>query len=262
MKAMVLKAPDTPFVLEQLPDPHPAYGEAVARVLSCGSGLTIQHVRAGRKAVEYPRIIGHEISAEIVETGPGVTDLKVGDPVTAYFYLTCGRCRWCRTNRATLCENFGGYVGCDIDGGYAEYIKLPAENFIKLPAELDHRAHPAEIGVICDAIATPVKVLRHARVEPGETIAVFGAGGGLGIHMVMMGRWAHARVIAVDTAAEKLEACRSAGADEVIDASVADVAEALADLSGGKASRLPSILFLQPARSRRPSRRWAAAAAW
>lgn len=234
MKAMVLKSPGTPFVLEQVPDPVPAAGEAVARVLSCGSGLTIQHVRAGRKAVAYPRIIGHEITAEIVETGQGVSELKVGDPVTAYFYLTCGRCHWCRINRATLCENFGGYVGCDIDGGYAEYIKLPAENFIKLPEALDHRAHPAEIGVICDAVATPVKVLRHARVAPGETVAVFGAGGGLGIHMLMMCRWAHTRVIAIDTAAEKLAACRDAGADEVVDAAATDVVEALLELSGGR----------------------------
>lgn len=234
MKAMVLKAPSMPFVLEQLPDPTPGPGEAVARVISCGSGLTIQHVRAGRIPVDYPRIIGHEITGEIVAVGSKVSELTTGDPVTAYFYLTCGHCRWCRINRETLCENFAGNVGRDIDGGYAEYIKLPAENFIKLPEGLDYVRHPAEIGVICDAIATPVKVLRRARITPGDTVAVFGAGGGLGIHMVMMCRWAHARVIAVDTVSEKLDACRQAGADEVIDASSADVSEALLDLSKGR----------------------------
>jgi len=234
MKAMILKAPDTPFVLEAYPDPTPGPGEAVARVISCGAGLTIQHVRAGRKLVEYPRIIGHEITAEIVAIGPHVSTLAIGDPVTVYFYLTCGHCRWCRSNRENLCENFGGYVGCAVDGGYAEYIKLPAENFIRLPEGLDYRKHPAEIGVICDAIATPVKVLRHARVKPSDTIAVFGAGGGLGIHMVMLGRWAHARVIAVDTASQKLAACRKAGADEVVDASADNVVEVLYEMSKGK----------------------------
>ena len=234
MKAMILKAPNTPFVLEAYPDPTPGPGEAVARVISCGAGLTIQHVRAGRKLVEYPRIIGHEITAEIVAIGPYVSTLAIGDPVTVYFYLTCGHCRWCRSNRETLCENFGGYVGCAVDGGYAEYIKLPAENFIRLPEGLDYRKHPAEIGVICDAIATPVKVLRHARVKPSDTIAVFGAGGGLGIHMVMLGRWAHARVIAVDTASQKLAACRKAGADEVVDASADNVVEVLYEMSKGK----------------------------
>lgn len=234
MKAAVLKAPNMPFVIEQLPDPTPGPGEAVARVISCGSGLTIQHVRAGRIPVDYPRIIGHEITGEIVAVGSDVRRLSTGDAVTAYFYLTCGHCRWCRINRETLCENFAGYVGREIDGGYAEYIKLPADNFINIPKNLDIINHPAEIGVICDAVATPVKVLKHARIQPGETVAVMGAGGGLGIHMIMMCRWAHTKVIAVDTAAQKFDACRKAGADQVVDASKENVAEALLDFSEGK----------------------------
>ena len=70
MKAMVLKGPNTPFVLSKVPDPVPGPGEAVARVLACGSGLTIQHVKAGRIAAEFPRIIGHEITGEIVAVAP------------------------------------------------------------------------------------------------------------------------------------------------------------------------------------------------
>lgn len=234
MKAMVLKAGGEPFVMETVPDPVAGPGEAVARVLACGAGLTIHHVRAGRVPAEFPRIIGHEITAEIVEAGAGVTGLGVGDPVTAHFYLTCGHCKWCRINRETLCENLRGNVGREIDGGYAEYIKLPARNFIKLPGGLDHRAHPAEIGVICDAIATPFKVLRHARIRPGERVAVFGAGGGVGLHMVMMAAWAHTQVIAVDIATDKLAACRDAGAGETVDASRDNPAEALAELTGGQ----------------------------
>ena len=148
MKAMLLKGPNAPLVLENVPDPAPGPGEAVARVLACGAGLTIHHARAGRIKVDYPRILGHEIAGEIVATGPGVKTLKRGDGVTAYFYLTCGACRWCRVNRETLCENFGGYVGRETDGGYAEYIKLPASSFLQFPEGLDWRAHPAEAGVI------------------------------------------------------------------------------------------------------------------
>jgi len=233
MKAMVLEAGGDPFVLKDVPDPMAGPGEAVARVLACGAGLTVHHVRAGRVSADFPRIIGHEITAEIVETGDGVTGLSVGDPVTAHFYLTCGHCKWCRIDRETLCENSRGNVGREIDGGYAEFIKLPARNFIKLPEALDHRTHPAEIGVICDAIATPFKVLRHARIRPGDRVAVFGAGGGVGLHMVMMAAWAHTRVIAVDIAVDKLAACRKAGADEVVDAAHDDPAEALAELTDG-----------------------------
>jgi len=233
MKALVLHSANAPFSLETLPDPTPGPGEAVVQVLACGSGLTIQHVKAGRAAVEFPRIIGHEITGEVVALGEGVTGLAVDDAVTAYFYLTCGRCKWCRVDRETLCENFAGYVGREVDGGYAEYMKLPASNFIRLPEGLDYRKHAPEIGVITDAVATPLKVIRRARVVVGETVAVFGAGGGLGIHMLMMARWAHARVIAVDTASNKLGACRDAGADEVVDASRDGVAEALLELTGG-----------------------------
>lgn len=235
MKAMLLKAANSPLVLETIPDPVPGPGEAVARVLACGAGLTVHHARAGRLSIEYPRIIGHEITGEIVALGAGVTGLKTGDPVTAYFYLTCGQCYWCRINRETLCDNFGGYVGREIDGGYAEYIKLPAQNFMKLPSGLDWRGSPAEIGVICDAIATPVKVIRRARVTPFDTVAVFGAGGGLGMHMLMLARWARARqVIAVDVMASKFESCLKSGADATVDASQGKVAEQLLELTHGR----------------------------
>ena len=234
MKALVLRGPNTAFELTRVPDPVAGPGEAVARVLTCGAGLTIQHVKAGRAPAKFPLIIGHEITGEIVSLGAGVDNLAVGDGVTAYFYRFCGHCRWCLANLEPLCENTGGYVGRDCDGGYAEYIKLPARLLLKLPEGLDWRAHPAEIGVVTDALATPYKVLGRARVKAGETVAVFGAGGGLGIHQLMMAKWARARVIAVDTAADKFDACRSAGADEVIDASRTDVTEALLALTHGQ----------------------------
>lgn len=239
VKAMILKGPNEPFVLETMADPTPGPGEAVAKVLTCGAGLTIQHVRAGRIKVDHPRVIGHEFTGEIVALGPGTDHatprLTIGTPVTSYFYLTCGRCHWCRIDRETLCDNFRGYVGREIDGAYAEYIKLPIENFIPLPEGLDYRTHPAPCGVITDAIATPYKLTRHAEIHPSDTVAVFGAGGGLGIHMLMLARWAHARrVIAVDVATDKFDACRTAGADDVVDGGTGIVTEALRDLTDGR----------------------------
>jgi D-arabinose 1-dehydrogenase-like Zn-dependent alcohol dehydrogenase len=88
--------------------------------------------------------------------------------------------------------------------------------------------------VVTDALATPYKVLRRARVKAGETVAVIGAGGGLGIHQLMMAKWAKARVIAVDTKPNKFDACRKAGADAVVDASAGRVVEQLLDLTGGR----------------------------
>ncbi len=236
MKAVLLTGPGQPFQMATVPDPTPGPGEAVARVLACGSGLTIHHARAGRlKLSHYPRIIGHEIAAEIVAVGAGVTDVKMGDGVTAYFYFNCGHCHWCRINRETLCENFGGYVGRESDGGYAEYIKLPSRSFVKFPDGVDWRKNPAEAGVITDALATPLKVIRRARVTPHDTVVVFGAGGGLGIHMLKVARWARAKkIIAVDTSAAKFETAVKCGADITIDASAGRVAEQLLEATGGK----------------------------
>ncbi len=232
---MVLREPGKPFVEEEYPDPVPGPGEAVAKVLACGAGLTIHHARMGRvPGVDYPLIIGHEITAVITALGEGVEGLQEGDAVTAHFYVTCGRCKWCLINRETLCENFTGYIGRQVQGAYAEYIKLPARNYIKIPAGLDYENTAAEVSVICDAIATPYKVTKRARIAPLENVAVIGAGGGVGIHMVMMAKWAHARVIAVDVAANKLGKCRDVGADEAVDASQGDVAGALMDLTNGK----------------------------
>ena len=238
MKALMLKAPNTPFELVNVPDPTPGPGEAVAKVLACGSGLTIQHVKAGRNKANFPLIIGHEITGEIVAIGAGVRGLRIGDAVTSYFYLNCGHCRWCLAQLEPLCENLAGNIGRECDGGYAEYIKLPVQNYIKLPEELDYRTYPAEVGVIMDALATPFKVLRRARVQAGDTVAVFGAGGGLGIHQLMMAKWARARVIAVDTRPEKFDACRKAGADEVVDASRGNVVEQIMELTRGQGANV------------------------
>jgi len=234
MKALVLKGPKQPFVMEDVPDPTPEPGEAVARIFACGSGLTIQHVKAGRVPVDFPRIIGHEFTGEIAAVGKGVTNIAAGDPVTSYFYLNCGYCKWCRSNLEPLCENSGGHIGRECDGAYAQFIKLPAQNFIKLPEGLDYKKHPAEVGVITDAIATPYKVLKRAQITAKDTVAVFGAGGGLGLQMVLMAKWARARVIAVDVVADKFPACLDAGADDCVDASRGNVAEALMDLTNGQ----------------------------
>ena len=82
MKALVSHGPNQPFSLENVADPIPGPGEAVAKILACGAGLTVQHVKAGRSPVPFPRILGHEISAEIVETNGDCGNIKVGMPVS------------------------------------------------------------------------------------------------------------------------------------------------------------------------------------
>ena len=216
MKALILKGPNEPFIFEDVPDPIPQNGEAVAKVLACGSGLTIQHVKAGRTKVNFPIIIGHEITAEIIELRGDCGELKVGMPVTAYFYLTCGHCKWCKINRETLCDNFKGYIGRQINGGYAEYISLPAKNFIPIPLSIKYKENPIETGIISDAIATPLKVIKKARIGITDKVGVIGAGGGLGIHMLRMLNLYNIETIAIETKQIKEKSCRDSGASEFI----------------------------------------------
>ena len=216
MKALILKGPNEPFLFEDVPDPIPQNGEAVAKVLACGSGLTIQHVKSGRTKVNFPIIIGHEITAEIVDLRGDCGELKVGMPVTAYFYLTCGHCKWCKINRETLCNNFKGYIGRQINGGYAEYISLPAKNFIPIPLSINYKENPIETGIISDAIATPLKVIKKARISITDKVGVIGAGGGLGIHMLRMLNLYNVKTIAIETKQIKEKSCRDSGASEFI----------------------------------------------
>jgi|TARA_E500000331_G_scaffold127837_1_gene125269 propanol-preferring alcohol dehydrogenase len=216
LKALILKGPNEPFIFEDVPDPIPQNGEAVAKVLACGSGLTIQHVKSGRTKVNFPIIIGHEITAEIVDLRGDCGELKVGMPVTAYFYLTCGHCKWCKINRETLCNNFKGYIGRQINGGYAEYISLPAKNFIPIPLSINYKENPIETGIISDAIATPLKVIKKARIGITDKVGVIGAGGGLGIHMLRMLNLYNVKTIAIETKQIKEKSCRDSGASEFI----------------------------------------------
>ena len=231
MKALVLRAPNAPFELCNVPDPTPGPGEAVARVLACGSGLTIQHIKAGRVKVPFPRIIGHEITGEIVALGAGASGVAVGDAVTAYYYLNCGHCRNCLSQFEPLCENLAGQIGRECDGGYAEYIALPERNVVPIPDGVSD----VEAAVASDAIATPYHACHEeARVGPGDSVLIIGAGGGVGIHMVQMARLCGGRVLAADIGDDKLALAKQWGADEVIDARSGDLAKQVMALTDGR----------------------------
>jgi propanol-preferring alcohol dehydrogenase len=234
MKAMRLHSVGGSLELEELPKPKPGPREALVKIRACGAGLTIHHAITGNSPVNLPVVLGHEVAAEVVELGPEAEGLAIGDRVTAYFYLFCGRCRFCLTRREPLCENLGGYIGRQIDGGYAEDMVAPDRNFIQLPEGLPYDEDPAAVAVICDAIATPYKITRRARLQPLETIAIFGAAGGVGIHLVQIARMLGARVIGIDLGDKKLAAASDAGAHELIDASTENPTEGIKRLTGGK----------------------------
>ena len=232
MKAMVVNRWGENSVLQTCPDPTPGPGEAVLKVRAAGVGLTLLNMRSGSFGGVAPRVMGHEIGGDIVAVGAGVTNIAIGDRCAVYFYLTCGQCRWCRGGRETLCENFGGYVGVHRDGGFAEYVCLPAQNFLPIPDGLDYEA----AAMATDAVNTNWHCMRErARVTPHDTVLLIGAGGGVGIHGVQVAKLFGARVIAADVSEAKLALARQWGADETINVrSVADVAGEAKRLTNGR----------------------------
>ena len=217
MRALLLDQPGTPLRLAEVPRPEPGPGEVLVKVKACGVGLTVVNACSGRlrgpSGAMSNRVPGHEIAGLVAENGPGATRFKPGERVLTYFYLTCDRCRWCLRGRNPLCDNFRGYVGRDVDGGYAEYVKLPENSLFALPDEIDDVA----ATTIPDAVGTPVHVLgTRANLLPGDVVMVIGAAGGVGIHMVQVAKLFGVEVIAVDLDDAKLEQTRAYGSDHLV----------------------------------------------
>ena len=232
MRAMVLHELGGPVTLEEVAKPAIGPSEALVRVRAAGVGLTIVIMKNTPGLVtRYPRIPGHEVAGEVVEIGSEVRNVSKGDRVVCHFYLTCQVCRFCRSGRETLCENFRGYVGMACDGGYAEYMKVPALNLCPFPEAISF----ANAAIISDAIATPLHACRQeARVGPGDSVLVIGAGGGVGIHAVQMAKLCGARVLAADLSGEKLKMVKAWAADEIIDCRAANLQEQTRRLTDGK----------------------------
>ena len=219
MRAMVLEAFGGTLKAETRRVPEPGPGEALVRVVACGAGLTLESIRLGHLGGSTPRIMGHEYSGTVAALGAGVEGWQEGDRVTGSFYLFCGNCVMCASGKETLCLNNKGNIGAKIDGAFAEYVVVPARNLVRIPAGVVLR----EAGVIADAVATPYHIARErARIVAGQRVAVIGAGGGVGIHMLQVARAFGAFVIAVERDAEKLRRLQELAVDALVDASDSD----------------------------------------
>jgi propanol-preferring alcohol dehydrogenase len=231
MRAMVLEEFGGKLKLEMRPVPEPGAGEVLVQVVACGAGLTLENVRFGTLGGSTPRIMGHEFSGTIAAVGAGVDGWHTGDPVTASFYLFCGYCEMCAGGRETLCLNSKGYIGSQIDGAFAQYVVVPARNLVRIPDGIVLR----EAGVIADAVATPYHVARaRAHIIPGQRVAVIGAGGGVGIHMLQVAKAFGAFVIAVERDSTKLAYLRDFDVDAIVDSSSETWQKDLVDAAHGQ----------------------------
>lgn len=215
MRAIVLRefGPPENLQLDEVPAPAPREGEALIRVGAVSVDLYQMVLRrGGAVGVELPRIMGNGIAGTVEALGPGASGPAPGTRVVVCNNASCGDCRYCRAGRDTLCVE-RRIVGGHRDGGYAEFVAVPARDCIELPGSVSFE----EACLIPNTIGPVVKACSHAAgIRPGETAVIVGAGGGMGIHAVQAARACGARVIAAMRSMGTAEAVRKVGADIVI----------------------------------------------
>ena len=229
MKAVRLVAPGKPLEEFQIPIPMPGVNEVLIKVKAAGICHSDAHYRAGKSKVSpLPRTLGHEVAGVVEAMGSGVTRFKTGDRVCLHYLTSCGECGDCNEGTEQFCDA-GEMIGKNRDGGYAEYIVMPARSVFLLPPEV-----PFEHGAImmCSS-ATSLHALNKARIQAGETVAVFGIGG-LGISAVQLAKACGAgKVFAVDIRQSKLDFAQTFGAIP-IDASKVDVVAEIKKHTNGR----------------------------
>jgi 6-hydroxycyclohex-1-ene-1-carbonyl-CoA dehydrogenase len=245
MKAAVFRGPGGSLEVTEVPTPAPRAGEALIRVAACGVCHTdLHYLDHGTPTFKPPPLIlGHEIAGVVAGLGAGVSHLREGDRVLLPAVLTCGHCTFCRSGRENICER-SQMIGNNLDGGYAEYVVVPAKDVYHLPAEVPL----VEGAIIADAITTPFHaVVRRGRVVPGDWVVVFGCGG-VGLNVVQIASAVGARVIAVDLADTKLEWARRLGAEAIVNpAQVERLDKELRRLTGGAGADVAFEVIGKPA---------------
>lgn len=233
MRSMVLHRFGGPenMAMVEAPEPTPRAGEVLVRVRACGVCYHDLIARRGSLGGEVPMTLGHEIVGEVLALGPGVTGFAVGDRVATLQRMSCGACKHCLADRASLCKVDRRFFGEEIPGGYATHMVAPAHGLCPVPAALSWD----EAATICCTTGTAIHVCRtQGRVKDGETVLVTGASGGVGQKAVQLCRLAGAKVIAVTTSRAKAATLEALGADHVVVAPDLEFAGAVKKITRGE----------------------------
>ncbi len=227
MKAMVLKA-RADVALGDVKRPERDSGEALIHVSNSGICGTDLKIFQGGIPVAYPRIMGHESVGEVAEGGTGV---KSGAPVIVDPAYSCGVCYTCRAGQPNLCPN-GGLLGRDVDGGFAEYQTVPAQNIYTLPEQID----PAEAPLI-QPMTTCLHAQRLAHISPGESVIVMGLGVTGLLHVQLAKAHGAYPVIGITRSEWKRDLAEKVGADITL-APGEDAKERVLEATGGRGADL------------------------
>jgi 6-hydroxycyclohex-1-ene-1-carbonyl-CoA dehydrogenase len=209
VKAAVFHAAHCPLEVEDVMTPAPGAGELLIAVAGCGVCHTdLHYLDHGTPTFKVPPIIlGHEVAGTVAGVGTGVTAFAEADRVLVPAVLSCGFCILCRGGRENICEN-SRMLGNHIDGGFAEYLVVPAKDVFRMPDDIPL----VEGSIIADAVTTPFHaVVRRGKVIPGDWVLVVGCGG-VGLSLVQIATSVGGRVIAVDVNDRKLDTATRFGA--------------------------------------------------
>jgi len=217
--------------MKEVPVPTPAQGEVLVKIVATGVCHTDLHAADGDWPAKPtpPFIPGHEGAGIVAAVGPGVTNLREGDPVgIAWLHDACGVCEHCTTGWETLCEaqHNSGY---SVNGSFAEYAIGAAGYVGRLPEKPDFAA----LAPILCAGVTTYKGLKETEARPGQWVAISGVGG-LGHIAVQYAKAMGLHVVALDVTEDKLALARSLGAEVAVNAKSPDaVAQVLTATRGG-----------------------------
>ena len=226
--------------LRNFPDPAPGAGEVVIAMKAsgmCGSDLKFYRSPPGAAQaalglgdLKEPFIGGHEPCGVVAARGAGVSEREapLGQRAMCHHYAGCGVCGHCRVGWSQLCREGITVYGVTAHGGHADYLKVPARTLVPLPEELSF----AEGAAVACGTGTAYAALRRMHLAGGHTLAVFGQGP-VGLSATLLGAAMGARVLAVETSAERLALARQFGADAAIDSSREDSVQALKELTRG-----------------------------
>jgi propanol-preferring alcohol dehydrogenase len=229
MKAVRLVQVGKPLEDADVAIPEISPSDVLVRVAACGICHSDAHYRAGISTIDpLPLTLGHEVAGRVERVGDDVHHVSPGDRVYVHYLVSCGCCDFCSRGNEQFCVK-GQMIGKHRGGGYAEFIKVPGRNVFVLPDEI-----PFEHGAImmCSS-ATALHALNKARVQSGDSVAIFGFGG-LGFSALQLSKaFGCQKIFVVDINARKLTTAAALGGVP-IDATAGDPVQQIREATGGK----------------------------
>lgn len=230
MKTAIMTANNRVELVDR-PKPSPAPGEVLVKleyVGVCGSDLHLLE-RAWGGLIREPFVLGHEAAGTVVETGPNVAGLKVGDRVALEPGRTCGACEMCKTGRYNLCPDVRFFAAPPVNGVFQEFVAHPAELCFKLPENVSTLE-----GALIEPLAVGIHAARQGGAGPGQTAVVAGAGCIGLVSLMALKIFGVPKVHVVDVMDNRLHKATELGAAGVINPSSVDAVQKVLDLTGGR----------------------------